>query len=90
MAVKLCGILDMKNNLLHSHSKCRTTKFYIILGGNIMRIHITKKQKKPFIILLIFLAIYIGLSTLIGFPLGFGTMMARGIAKDHLHVKSTL
>ena len=51
-----------------------------------MRIHITKKQKTPLILLSIFLIIYIGLSALIGFPLGFGTMMARGIAEDYCEV----
>lgn len=51
-----------------------------------MRIHITKRQKKSFIMLSIFLAIYIGFSIQIGFPLGFGRMMARGIAKDYCEV----
>ncbi len=48
-----------------------------------MRTPLTKKQKTLLIIQLIFLVIYIGLSTLIGFPLGFGTMMARSIAQNY-------
>lgn len=48
-----------------------------------MRISITKKQKISSMLLSISFVIYIGLSILIGFPLGFGTMMARGIAENY-------
>jgi len=54
-----------------------------MIEGNMMRIHITKKQKISFMLLSLFSLIYIGLSSLLGFPLGFGTMMARGITENY-------
>ncbi len=45
-----------------------------------------KKLKNRFIIVSVCLALYVGLSAMVGFPLGFGTIMAQDIAKKYCNV----
>lgn len=51
-----------------------------------MQTYKVKRGKNRFIIIAICLVLYIGLSTVVGFPLGFGKMMAWGIAEDYCEV----
>lgn len=51
-----------------------------------MQTHKAKGRKARFIAIAICLILYLGLSTVVGFPLGFGKMMARGLAQDYCQV----
>lgn len=51
-----------------------------------MQIHKAKGPNIRFIVGAISLILYLGLSTVVGFPLGFGKMMARGLAQDYCQV----
>ena len=48
-----------------------------------MQSHIQKKRKKRYILIALLLMLYSILSIAIGFPLGFGNMMARSHAQDY-------
>ncbi|MBU5625759.1 hypothetical protein KQI82_02270 [Oscillibacter sp. MSJ-2] len=50
-----------------------------------MKLYLTKRQKPALLILSLF-AVYICLSILLGFPLGFGKMMARGAAREYCSI----
>lgn len=54
--------------------------------GSTIQTQKTKGLKARFIIVVICLILYLGLSALIGFPLGLGRMMARDIVKDYCNV----
>ncbi|MDD3347116.1 hypothetical protein [Oscillibacter sp.] len=48
-----------------------------------MERHVQKKQKNRYILIALVLTLYFVLSVIIGFPLGFGNMMARSHARDY-------
>ena len=50
-----------------------------------MHLHLTRKQKL-LLLILSFFALYTCLSALLGFPLGFGKLMARGISKEYCSI----
>lgn len=51
-----------------------------------MQTHKVKRPKARFIIVAICMILYLGSSAMVGFPLGFGTIMAQDIVKDYCNV----
>lgn len=46
----------------------------------------TKKRKKDYVLALIFLAVYVCTSAFVGFPLGFGKIVERNVAKNYCDI----
>lgn len=51
-----------------------------------MQTYKAKSTRVRIIIVAICLILYLGLSIMVGFPLGFGTIMAQDIVKDYCNI----